>query len=306
MPTDQRINTLRDTDFPAPLLDELHTDVLCFRQRFSDSPVYEEQAKFLEELAGMRTVHYLRPAEVNRMLRDKNPSYIGDAKFKLSPNGFVMGMDCTGSRTIEDLSPLERMPLTELRVIGPGIHDIRPLRGMLLQTLVLADTRVNDLTPLQGMPLENVSLVRSGKVEDISPIQWAKIRRLDLAGTGVRDYALLRLMPLESLSCSAHIDSLKPFVSHRLKKLEIDASKIQDLQPLEQMHSLESLSMVDTPVTNLIPLHNLPLKTLTLTPETIRAGLGALGSKPDLKMRRDENSAWVPASEFIRSVPGGR
>src|SRR5262249_3403705 len=102
------------------------------------------------------------------------------------------------SARVEDLTPLQEMPLTALNLDGnTGVKGLAPLRKMKLTQLKVAGTQVRDLAPLKGMPLVSLSC----------------------HGTPVADLAPLTAMPLTGLSCDYKLVRDLP-VLRSLKKLE--------------------------------------------------------------------------------------
>jgi tetratricopeptide (TPR) repeat protein len=81
-----------------------------------------------------------------------------------------------GSQLINDLTPLQGLPLERLTVAG-DFSDLSPLRGMPLQKLDLVSTSVVDLTPLADLPLRELYLEYCTAASDVAPL--AKIATLE-------------------------------------------------------------------------------------------------------------------------------
>ena len=92
---------------------------------------------------------------------------------------------------VTDVSPVRALPdLTGLQCGGSGrtnckLNDLSPLQGMPLTNLVCSGTNVSDLSPLLGMKLTNL---RCGftRVADLSPLRECQtLKSLFLTGTKV-------------------------------------------------------------------------------------------------------------------------
>ncbi len=59
---------------------------------------------------------------------------------------------------VDDLAPLQDMPLVYLECGSTKISSIRSLEGMPLTYLGIGGTAVQDLTPLKGMDLQRITL----------------------------------------------------------------------------------------------------------------------------------------------------
>ena len=111
---------------------------------------------------------------------------------------------------ISDLSPLQRMPLTDLELGGCAfLSDLKPLRGLPLRTLVIQKTAVADLTPLAGMPLESLRY-EATPVKDVLPIRYLPLRYLGCTFEPSRDTAVLKdLWTVERINQTPIIDFWK-------------------------------------------------------------------------------------------------
>lgn len=106
---------------------------------------------------------------------------------------------------------------------------------------------VTDLAPLAGLKsLRSLSLGvsgRPGSLISLASLRGLKIERLSVSDSAVRDLTPLKGMPLTDLN--------------------VDRTKVQDLDPLRGA-SLERLSIAETAVKDLNPLRGMPLHTLNL------------------------------------------
>ncbi len=187
--------------------------------------------------------------------------FVKDGKFRL---------DLTGASQIQDLSPLEGIPLDSLVLsMCLQIRDLSPLQGMPLTELTLTKCAVRDLSPLKGLPLAKLNLVLCDQLQDLSGLQGLKLSEFQLNGCRqVTDLSPLKGMPLSVLllSQSDQIKDLEPLQGMPLTKLTM-AGVLQprDLSALIGM-PLTFLDLSNSPgIKDLTPLHGMPLTELVLT-----------------------------------------
>ncbi|WP_020474732.1 protein kinase domain-containing protein [Zavarzinella formosa] len=127
----------------------------------------------------------------------------------ISPVRVLSGLkifNCNGGivspyqRHLSDLSPLRGLKLTELDCGFLPVNDLRPLEGMPLFLLSIAGSNVPDLSPLRGMKLHFLDCSKT-PVADLSPLQGMPLDMLFCNGTRATDLSPLRGMPLMNLSC---------------------------------------------------------------------------------------------------------
>ncbi len=231
---------------------------------------------------------------------------------------------CWNTR-VHDLSPLEGMKLRKLECIGTDVHDLSPLKGMPLRTLFINGTKVRDLNDLAGMklldldfqgttisdlsPLKGMKLtaltVCYTQVFDLSPVAGMKLTFLHCGGTKVTDLSPLSGMPLIHLNCSdtkmgdpnlAQVKGCKD-----LTVLILSGTQVSDsgLVHVKNFKHLKYLNLVGTEVSNLLPLKDMSLEEIRLTPKNITAGgLEILRKMKSLKtIGTNWNQVW-PAAEF--------
>jgi len=171
---------------------------------------------------------------------------------------------------IDDLSPLQGLPIDSLILCFTDVIDLSPLKGMPLISLNIVKTGVKDLSPLAGMQLRSLLLGSQWggcPVKDLSPLKGMRLASLDLAGTPVADLSPLKGMPLEILRLAS----------------------IQD-----KKHWRGSL------VTDLSPLKGMPLKEVTFVPECITAGFDVIREIETLTKIND-----APAAVFWQKHDAG-
>jgi tRNA A-37 threonylcarbamoyl transferase component Bud32 len=206
--------------------------------------------------------------------------------------------DC---RNIDDLSPLDGMPLKRLNVSGTKVSDLSPLHGMKLVELDLGRTRVQDLSPLAEMPLQILVLFET-RVDDLTPIRGLPLESIDLRRSQVSDVEPLAGMPLVQLRGSTRIADIRPLVGCPLRDLSLTGSLVEDLSAVTHMQlralaisftpisdlsplrgqPIEILRIEKTAIRDLTPLAGMPLKRLTFWPEDITRGLQIVRSMPTI------------------------
>ncbi len=126
------------------------------------------------------------------------------------------------SHPIRDLTPLAKLPLTEIALwLWPG-DDISPLRGMKLTYANVGGSNVSDISPLRGMPLTGLCLNHS-KVEDLSPLEG---------------------MPLTHLETQHNrVWNLKPIAKAPLERLWTQGSLVVDYDPIKNMTTVLDLTV---------------------------------------------------------------
>lgn len=160
---------------------------------------------------------------------------------------------------------------------------------------------------------ESVAELRSaGDLTDLSALRAISVTRLAISGADLVDWTTIYLLPLDALSVTDSSLAVLPLPRSflRLRGLDFSRTRLASLDPLRQMPLLESVSLAHTDVTdltmlaqtrklrqldlsgldpaNLRVLINLPLETLTLSPDRItdRQGLLALRAHRTLKVLR--------------------
>ncbi len=80
--------------------------------------------------------------------------------FKVNFDGFPL----------QNLSPLQGLPIRTLRISETGVTDLTPLEGMPLDTLYAGSNQFTDLTPLGDLPLTHLFLDGCPAGLDVSPL----------------------------------------------------------------------------------------------------------------------------------------
>ena len=105
------------------------------------------------------------------------------------------------------------------------LFDLSPMMKMPISDLHIANCRINNIEALKEMPLEVLSLNNTG-VSSLEPISGKQIIDLRLKNLDITDLSPLKGMPL--------------------KKLLISNCPIENLAPIEDIVSLDSLTIEDT------------------------------------------------------------
>ncbi len=214
--------------------------------------------------------------ELRRALRANE-----NAEFKRVGNTFVEAvLFQSGAKTIE---PLKGLPL---RVLDLGackaIADISALQRMPLKRLILEDTSVSDISALAGMKLELLYL-QNTTVKDLSVLKGMPIEQLNLMNVPVSDLSVAAGMPLSTLWIpGTQVTDLSPLKDVRLESLDVEELPLTDFSVIADMTSLKRLNIAGTPLRDVSILSNLKLDRITLTPDTIDAGMDVLRNMSSL------------------------
>ena len=126
-------------------------------------------------------------------------------------------LDFTGA-PIEDINPLQSLPISKLILTGTSVKDISALHGtQTLKDLRLASTQISDLSPLEGLPLEQLTCNGCMRLSDIGPLKKClALTRLRLDFTGIYDLSPLQALDsLESLSVPQAAFNIRILQGHR-------------------------------------------------------------------------------------------
>ncbi len=128
---------------------------------------------------------------------------------------------------VTSLAPLKGLPLTSLVISFTPVEDLSPIAGMRLQKLVLHACRPKDLAVLRGLPVTELHIGALG-VRDFSPLQGLPVQKLELSGGFMSDFTLLKDMPLTELRCSAFpVADLTPLHTRKdLRLVTLEGTKV--------------------------------------------------------------------------------
>ena len=155
-------------------------------------------------------------------------------------------LSCYNNTLVDDLSPLQGMPLQELWCGYTGVTDLSPLKGTPLAVLWFQCTTVSDISPVKGMPL-TVLCCGGTQVSDLSPLRGAALTKLYCDNSLVSDLSPLKGMPLTALWCfnwhlNAQASDLSPLKGMPLKELRCDFKPERDAEILRSITTLETIN----------------------------------------------------------------
>lgn len=162
-------------------------------------------------------------------------SYVDDAPQKGEPLG-----------NISDLSLLTKMPnLKELYLCGQQIEDLTPLENLPIERLYLCDNRITDLTPLADIFTLQLLYIGNNPAKDLSPLASL--------------YNLKELL-LDSSEWDDPVDSFFPLGEiSGLERLSLNnrIAADGDWSPLEKLDSVWELKLWHPPMDKLVYLEGM-------------------------------------------------
>ena len=223
---------------------------------------------------------------------------------------------------IEDLSPLSGLTqLENLALIGGDegwIEDLTPLSGLVnLRELFLEISSISDLSPLAGMKeLESLRVRGESYISDLSPLSgMVKMRELELPAPQFREALdispLSNMTQLESLRMGCNVQDLGPLENlHSLRILRMRDRKngsgedcFHSLEPLSGLTNLTLLELRSDYVTDLSPLSGLTqLESLTLNVPQVTdvSPLAGLSRLRQVEIEEGDIQDWSP----VEQIPG--
>lgn len=244
--------------------------------------------------------------QLQAALKQKNPDF--DGEVKVAGDGQIITAVEAHHPAIEDISPLDGLPLMHLDLTGCRVADISVLNGTPLCVLYLGETGVQDISVLKGIrTLMHVHLNET-KVDDLSPLKGAEnLQQLNLIGSRVSDLGPLRGMPgLQTLWLTGcPVSDIGPLAEvPSLVSLTIARTKVSDLGPLRGTR-LQRLHIAESEVTDLSPVKEMPLlKRLVFTPGKIEKGIEhvwELGPSTQLGTHFDAESNDLDSRESFKT-----
>ena len=184
-----------------------------------------------------------------------------DVDFKLRIDNDGLSLDVPGG-SIDNLAPLQGIPLNALRISWNRVSDLEPLRHMPLKLLHCEENPVSSLEPLRAMTLDNLKCDNCS-ITSLAPLRGMPLTSLSCSGNPLQDgLEPLKGMSLIWLSCvQSNIESLEPLRGMPLTSLFADANRIADLAPLAGM-PLSALTCSGNHIEHLDPLNGMPLNAL--------------------------------------------
>ena len=202
------------------------------------------------------------------------------AVIQLDSRGILVHINASG---IDDLSPLQGLPLSEISCDNNRITNLNPLKGMTglkklscfknqiasleplqgmnLEFLECSDNQISSLDPLRGMELKHLACAKN-QLSNIEPLRGMKLDILACACNKIESLAPLRNMGLLRLSCpNNRVKSLEPLRGVSLDFINCSYNQIHDLEPLRGM-GLSELRCNGNRITSLAPLQGMLLNSL--------------------------------------------
>ena len=247
---------------------ELFQDVI----HSSQDPLRREQARHGLD----QTTRLIRLATEFSELQARLLRIWPAATIKSDSRGLIVNIEHLG---IQDLSPLQGIPLHELHCANNQIATLQPLCGnQELTWLSCPNNRIRSLEPLHGMRLQFLDC-SDNRIDCLRPLTGMKLTRLLCAKNRISSLEPLRGMPLTGLMCSHN--------------------RITDLGPLQGME-LQGLSFENNLVTSLSPLRGMPFSRLTCSWNQI-TDLAPLRGNGLLSLRCNGNR--ITSLESLRKMP---
>jgi hypothetical protein len=143
---------------------------------------------------------------------------------------------------LSDLGPLRGLKLTELDCSYTHVNDLRPLQGMPLERLWLRDVPVSNLAPLSGTKLR-LLYCSATQVSDLSPLAGLPLEELECGNTRVRDLSPLQKTPLRILACHwIETADMRPLIGLPLEDLRCNLPPEQFADLVQGLKNLKSLN----------------------------------------------------------------
>ncbi len=218
-----------------------------YRTKYADTRFAESYESFLNRLSSMRYYPVITVEALKRGLKERNPGYNGGGVFETDKERIVK-VDLLEVGSIHDITPLNVLPLTDLRLAGAGIQDLAPLKGMPLRTLILSGTGVEDIRALAGLPIENLSLKGSTRIRNLEALKHLPLKKLNLAGTQVKRLdALKALTQLNALDLlDTPVENLSALAELPLQVLKFQPGTIKKgLETLRESKTLQQIMIDD-------------------------------------------------------------
>ena len=226
--------------------------------------------KFLSEHDARNEISRKLLQTAIQALRQHNPDQeILKYQYSFIDNDFTLHLE--DNESLNDIEPLEELPLNRLNLSHTNVSNIKALRNMPLKWLNLSNTDVANIRNLALLPLGVLNLSHT-RVNDLSPLVNLTLRELSIEGTTLKSFQFVYDLPLESLSIDGHQLSrmdIENFKAMKLKHLTVKQATNENLGIVREL-GLASLELHGRYLTNLFPIRNTGLKTLSLIGTRVR------------------------------------
>jgi serine/threonine protein kinase/Leucine-rich repeat (LRR) protein len=209
---------------------------------------------------------------------------------------------------IADLSPISGMPISALNLRNcPHLEDLGPLQEMPLRSLILDGSGVVDLSALKPLKLEDLSIAGTGVV-DLSPLAGSSLRRLDCSDIPASSFSALAQTRLETLSLAGtSVGELWFLRGLPLRVLRLDdCPSARGYSALLDLQNLEVLTLPKNFYA--LPVEELPsLRALSRQPRLRQILAEAV---PTFRLGKEENSEafwrqWEPELAWLEMLRRG-
>ena len=198
----------------------------------------------------------LERSQLKAAINDKGTKFIANnGKFKITFDNVPLF----------DLSPIIKMPVSDLSISNCRINNIDALKDMPLESLSLNNTGVTSLEPLSKKKLVELKL-KNLKLSDLSPLKGMSLNRLSIINcpvenlTPLQDMLTLNYLVIEKTLVS----NLAPLKGMRLKTINAQNTRIKNIGPLRGM-PLRTILLNSTPINNISALKFISPQTLELS-----------------------------------------
>ncbi len=182
---------------------------------------------------------------------------------------------------LQDLSPLQGLPLTFLDLSYNRINDLAPLQDMPLRLLSCSVNQIANLSPLVDMPLEVLNL-QHNQIIDLSPLAALPLQELNLQHNRIVDLSPLATVPLQALYLDNNqIEDITALQGLPLRVLGLSDNPVHDWSPIQQA-PIEHLRASNCGLHDLAFLRSWPLEDLS-------AQHNSLTSLADIPLAQLEN-----------------
>lgn len=146
---------------------------------------------------------------------------------------------------------------------GPGINKLNMIDNLNIWYAVLKNISVDNLSFLRkSSNLERLTITEAPNLKDFSALKGKNLTNVHINQVPFMDFSVLQNMPIEILVI--HASNLLSFESIKLLKnlrwLDLaNCKNLKDISPLEDIVTLNYISLSNTPIDNIEALKNLKM-----------------------------------------------
>ncbi len=159
---------------------------------------------------------------------------------------------------LTNISELQFVPLTELKLYNTAVSDLSALQGLPLESLDLRLSPITNITPLLRMPLRELLLFRT-KVTDFAALKSLRdLELLDLGECSIGSLSQVAVTNLQLLRIGhTGIQDLSFLAGSKLQVIHFDSVNVRDISPLLKCPELRWI-VLPRAATNVTLLKSLP------------------------------------------------